>query len=94
MTRWAPAEPMPSAFEEKNNIIESRKALGPDALIFGNIAGYKLLAVGKPDDIDAAVKAAIANSVDAVWPGCDIWPDAPEENIKAMMTAVKKYGKL
>ena len=80
--------------EEKNNIAESREKLGPDALIFGNIAGYNALAVGKPDDIDSAVKAAIASGVNAVWPGCDIWPDAPEENMKAMIAAVKKYGKL
>jgi len=30
--------------------------------------------------------------VDAVWPGCDIWPDAPVENLKAMVDAVKEYG--
>jgi [methyl-Co(III) methanol-specific corrinoid protein]:coenzyme M methyltransferase len=80
--------------EEKNNLGETRKTLGPDALIFGNIAGYNLLAVGKPGDIDRAVKEAIANGADAIWPGCDIWPDVPEENMKAMMAAVEKYGKL
>jgi len=80
--------------EEKNNIAESRKKLGPDALIFGNIAGYSVLATGKPDDVDKAVKEAIANGVNAVWPGCDIWPEAPKENMEALMAAVRKYGKL
>ena len=80
--------------EEKNNMSESRKILGPDALIFGNIAGYNVLAVGKPDDVDRAVKEAIAGGTNAVWPGCDIWPDVPRENMEALMSAVEKYGKL
>ncbi len=80
--------------EEKNNIAESRKKLGPDTLIFGNIAGYDVLAVGKPPDVDKAVKEAIANGVNAVWPGCDIWPEAPKENMEALMAATHKYGKL
>ena len=82
------------SIEEKNNLAESRKLLGPDALIFGNIAGYNMLAVGKPEDVDLAVKTAIESGTSAIWPGCDIWPDAPEENMKALMAAVKKYGKL
>ena len=80
--------------EEKNNMSESRKFLGPDALIFGNIAGYNVLAVGKPDDVDRAVKEAIAGGANAVWPGCDIWPEVPRENMEALMAAVEKYGKL
>jgi [methyl-Co(III) methanol-specific corrinoid protein]:coenzyme M methyltransferase len=80
--------------EEKNDVAETRKKLGPDALIFGNIAGYDVLAVGQPADVDRAVKEAIANGVDAVWPGCDIWPEAPRENMEALMAAGRKYGRL
>jgi [methyl-Co(III) methanol-specific corrinoid protein]:coenzyme M methyltransferase len=80
--------------EEKNNMAKTRSLLGPDALIFGNVAGYNTLAAGKPEDVDRAVKEAISNGTSAVWPGCDIWPDVPEDNIKAMMAAVEKYGKL
>jgi len=80
--------------EEKNHVAESRKKLGPDIRIFGNIAGFTTLVDGKPDDVDKAVKEAIANGVNAVWPGCDIWPTAPKENMEAMMAAAKKYGKL
>lgn len=79
--------------EERNHVAESRKKLGPDALIFGNIAGYNTLVVGKPDDVDRDVKEAIANGVNAIWPGCDIWPEAPKENWEALMAATKKYGK-
>jgi [methyl-Co(III) methanol-specific corrinoid protein]:coenzyme M methyltransferase len=80
--------------EEKNNVAESRKILCPDALIFGNIAGYNILAAGKPADVENAVKQSIQNGVNALWPGCDIWPEAPKENLQAMMAAAEKYGKL
>jgi len=80
--------------EERNHVAESRKKLGPKALIFGNIAGYNAIAAGKPDLIDQVVKEAIANGVNAIWPGCDIWPDVPEANMKALVEATKKYGKL
>jgi [methyl-Co(III) methanol-specific corrinoid protein]:coenzyme M methyltransferase len=80
--------------EERNHVAQTRQKLGADTLIFGNIAGYDVLAVGSPADVDRAVKEAIANGVDAVWPGCDIWPEAPRENMEALMAAARKYGKL
>jgi [methyl-Co(III) methanol-specific corrinoid protein]:coenzyme M methyltransferase len=80
--------------EERNHITETRKKLGPDALIFGNIAGYIAIAAGNPKIIAQAVKEAIENDVSAVWPGCDIWPDVPEANMKKLVSAVKKYGKI
>ena len=80
--------------EEKNSIPDTRQKLGKDALIFGNVAGYNLLTTGKPPDVDRVIKETIDSGVDALWPGCDIWPEAPEENIKAMMQAARKYGKI
>jgi [methyl-Co(III) methanol-specific corrinoid protein]:coenzyme M methyltransferase len=80
--------------EERNHVAESRKKLGPDAYIFGNIAGYNTMVAGKPADVDRDVKEAIANGVNAVWPGCDVWPEAPKENWEALVEATKKYGKL
>jgi [methyl-Co(III) methanol-specific corrinoid protein]:coenzyme M methyltransferase len=79
--------------EQKNNVAETRQKLGTDQLIFGNIDAFGLLVRGKPDEIDKAVKAAIENGVDAIWPGCDIWPTVPMENMEALMTAAEKYGK-
>jgi len=82
------------SIEERNHAAVSRKKLGPDAYIFGNIAGYTTMVAGKPEDVDQAVKEAIANGVNAVWPGCDIWPEAPQENWEALIAATRKYGKL
>jgi [methyl-Co(III) methanol-specific corrinoid protein]:coenzyme M methyltransferase len=80
--------------EKKNRVAETRRKLGPDALIFGDIDGYGILTQGTPAQVEQAVKEAIDAGVSAIWPGCDIWPTAPKENMQAMMTAARKYGKL
>jgi len=49
---------------------------------------------GKPDDVENAVKDAIANGVNAIWPGDDIFPTVPRENMEALMAAIHKYGRL
>jgi len=80
--------------DHKNHIAESRKKVSPDTLIFGDIDGFGVMVSGRPDDVDKAVKEAIANGVNAVWPGCDIWPAAPRENMDMLMAATRKYSKL
>ncbi len=80
--------------EKKNNVIESRKKLGSEVLIFGELDAYGVLSQGKPEDVDKAVKEAVDRGVNAIWPGCDLWPVVPKENMEAMMAAARKYGKL
>ena len=80
--------------EKKNNVSETRKKLGPNALIFGELDAYGVLSQGKPDDVDKAVKEAVDRGVNAIWPGCDMWPMVPKENMEALVAAAKKYGKL
>jgi [methyl-Co(III) methanol-specific corrinoid protein]:coenzyme M methyltransferase len=80
--------------EKKNRVAETRQKLGPDALIFGDLDAYTVLVLGSPDQVEKAVKEAIDAGVNAIWPGCDIWPTVPKENMEAMMAAAKKYGKL
>ena len=82
------------SIEKKNRVAETRRKLGPDALIFGEIDGYGILAQGTPEQVEQAVKDAIDAGVNAIWPGCDIWPTAPKENMRAMMEAARKYGKV
>jgi len=78
--------------EQKNDLQSSRAAVGEDALIFGNIDAFNVLVSGTPEQVEEAVLAAIEGGVDAIWPSCDIWPEAPVVNLKAMTGAVKKYG--
>ena len=79
--------------EQQNNIAESRTKLGPDALILGNVDPYGVIVKGTPKDIDTAVKQSVADGVSAIWPGDDIWPTVPWENMEAFVSAARKYGK-
>ncbi len=80
--------------EKKNNVAETRRKLGKDVLIFGELDAFGVLSQGRPDDVERAVKEAIDGGVNAIWPGCDIWPVVPRENMEALMAARNKYGKL
>ena len=80
--------------EKKNDVAETRRKLGSNVMIFGELDAYGVLSKGKPDDVDKAVKKAIDQGVNAIWPGCDIWPTVPKENMAALVSAARKYGKL
>jgi [methyl-Co(III) methanol-specific corrinoid protein]:coenzyme M methyltransferase len=78
--------------ETKNDMAKTRADIGDEPLIFGQVDAYNVLVNAKPEDVEKAVLASIEASVDAVWPSCDIWPEAPIDNLKAMTATVAKYG--
>jgi [methyl-Co(III) methanol-specific corrinoid protein]:coenzyme M methyltransferase len=39
------------------------------------------------------IKTNIDGQVDAVWPGCDWWPDIKEENFRAMERTGRECGR-
>ncbi|MBA4392275.1 MAG: methyltransferase [Desulfobacca sp.] len=79
----------------KNNLTESRKKLGDKILLFGNFDVFAL-PCKEETTVEKAVegiKRNIEGGVDAVWPGCDLWPDIKEENMKAIVKTVRDFGK-
>ncbi len=78
----------------KNNLVESRKKLGDNALILGNFDVFALPCKAETtvDQAVAAIKKNIDGGVDAVWPGCDLWPDIKEENMRAIVQTTREYG--
>ncbi|MBI5057129.1 MAG: MtaA/CmuA family methyltransferase [Nitrospirae bacterium] len=76
--------------DQKNDVAETRKKIGAEALLFGNYDPYNVLVSGTPELVKETIRKCIDNGVSAVWPGCDIWPTVQPENIKAMMDEVKK----
>jgi [methyl-Co(III) methanol-specific corrinoid protein]:coenzyme M methyltransferase len=74
------------AVDQLNELAESRKIL-TDTLLFGDIDPVAKLWQGTPDPIAEAVRAAKDAGVDAVWPGCDLVPQTPLENIRALQNA-------
>lgn len=79
--------------DQKNDAAETRKRLGPKAIIFGNYDPYNVLVSGTPELVRDTIHKCLDDGMSAVWPGCDIWPTVPPENFRAMMDAVKDYGK-
>ena len=79
--------------DQKNDVAETRKKLGDDALIFGNFDPYGTLTTLEDiAEVENVIKKCVDNGVDAVWPGCDIWPDVKQENMEAYIRTVKEYG--
>jgi [methyl-Co(III) methanol-specific corrinoid protein]:coenzyme M methyltransferase len=78
--------------DHKNNMVESRKKIGDEVLLFGNFNPYDTLVQGEPDAVDGIIKQCVDDGVDAVWPGCDIWPDVNPAAMENYVKAVKAYG--
>jgi [methyl-Co(III) methanol-specific corrinoid protein]:coenzyme M methyltransferase len=79
----------------KNNIAESRKKIGDNVLFMGNIDTYTITCdenTSKETAI-AHIKEIIDNGVDAVMPGCDLWPAIIEQNMLACVETTHNYGK-
>jgi len=58
----------------------AREAL-KDTMLFGNIDPVATLLQGDKADITEAVVSARGAGVDAIWPGCDLVPSTPIQNI-------------
>ncbi len=80
--------------DQKNNVAETREKLGNDILLFGNFDPYNTLTqLEDMTEVEAVIKKCIDDGQDAVWPGCDIWPDIRQENMETYVKTVRKYGK-
>jgi [methyl-Co(III) methanol-specific corrinoid protein]:coenzyme M methyltransferase len=79
--------------DQKNNIAESRKKLGDNVLLLGNFDPYATLCQMESADAVKAIQKCVDAGVDAVWPGCDLWPDVKAENVEAWVKTVHEYGK-
>ena len=79
----------------KCNVAEARKKLGNDVLFMGNVDTYTMTCdpETKADATVAHIKEMIDNGVDAVMPGCDLWPAIIEANMKAAVDTTHEYGK-
>jgi MtaA/CmuA family methyltransferase len=76
--------------DQTNDLAGSRAVLGPGRLLFGNLDPVATLAEGDAAGVRAAVTAALEAGADAIWPGCDLWPPVPVENMRAMVEAAAR----
>jgi len=78
--------------DQLNNLAKSREAVGTSVLLFGNLDPIGTLANGDEASVRSAVRRAIGEGADAVWPGCDMWPPVPAANMNAMLDEARSLG--
>jgi len=81
------------SFDIKNDLVASRKKLGDEAIIVGNYDVFHLPCREETpvEEARAGIRTNIDGLVDAVWPGCDLWPDIKPEDWFAMEEEARTY---
>jgi MtaA/CmuA family methyltransferase len=64
--------------------LESAREALKNMMLFGNLDPVETLFRGDEADIAEAVTRAKEAGVDAIWPGCDLVPSTPIQNIRGM----------
>jgi [methyl-Co(III) methanol-specific corrinoid protein]:coenzyme M methyltransferase len=70
--------------DQMTDLKAARLAL-KDTLLFGNLDPVAALWGGDEAQVVEAVQRAKEAGVDAVWPGCDLVPSTPIQNIKSLL---------
>ena len=78
----------------KCDVAKGREILGPDVLFMGNLDTYKMTCDPETSKEMAIehIKSMIDAGIDAVMPGCDLWPPVIEANMKAVVDTTHEYG--
>jgi [methyl-Co(III) methanol-specific corrinoid protein]:coenzyme M methyltransferase len=79
----------------KCDVKKAREILGNDVLFMGNLDTYTMTCDPKTEKQTAVdhIKQMIDDGVDAVMPGCDLWPDIVDENMLACVETCHDHGK-
>ncbi len=78
--------------DQCNQLARTRQITGERALLFGNLDPVGVLSQGTPEAVADEVRRIGRAGADAVWPGCDLWPDIPEANFRALMDSAREFG--
>jgi len=71
------------SLDQTSDLVAARRALS-GRLLFGNIDPVATLFDGDEAQVWQAAHSAREAGVDAVWPGCDLVPATPPQNLSAM----------
>ncbi|MDQ7781414.1 MAG: uroporphyrinogen decarboxylase family protein [Desulfomonilaceae bacterium] len=80
------------SFDQKNTLAETRKKIGDEVILLGNFDPYGTFCTMDASEVEGVIKGCIDAGVDAVWPGCDLWPEVKKENVEMWVKTVRKYG--
>jgi len=75
---------------EQPSLGRAREIVGPDVVLMGNVS-TELVLTGKPDEVEAASRACLAEGGPALIlsTACDVPADSPVENVKAIVRAAR-----
>ena len=76
--------------DERNDLARTRRLLGSDAILLGNLDPVGVLSQGTPARVAQTVAAIAQAGANAIWPGCDLYPEIPDENMRALMESTKR----
>jgi [methyl-Co(III) methanol-specific corrinoid protein]:coenzyme M methyltransferase len=77
--------------DQRNDLARTREMAGRRVLLLGNLDPVGVLSEGTPEAVADDVRRIALAGADAVWPGCDLWPEIPEENFRALMETARAY---
>ena len=84
-------------FDYQVNLAKAKKQIGDTVTIMGNLDCNRLLHLGSEKDVVKACRKAIEQAAagGGYWlsGGCEIPRDMPYENMRAMLSAIKEYGR-
>ena len=78
--------------DQRNDLARTREIMGRRALLLGNLDPVGVLSQGTPEAVAEEVGRIALAGADAIWPGCDMWPEIPEANFRALMDSARSYG--
>ncbi len=73
--------------DQRNDLARTRRLLGADAVLFGNFDPVEVLSHGTPEQVTQSVAAITRAGASAIWPGCDLYPEIPDENMRALISS-------
>ncbi|MDH5510543.1 MAG: methyltransferase [Nitrospinota bacterium] len=76
--------------DHKNRVVDSRKKVGDDVIILSGFDPVKILHQGARENVRPGLET-MWEGANAVWPGCDIWPEVTNENMEELTAALKEH---
>jgi len=77
---------------DQSNDLQALRAALPHSLLFGNLDPVQILAKGSVEQVQRATRLALSAGADALWPGCDLYPDTPLANLRAMLAECRQIS--
>ncbi len=77
-------------FDQRNNLARTRRLIGKEPVLLGNLDPIGVLSRGTPGQVAEAVAQIAGAGADAIWPGCDLWPEIPGENMHALVESARR----